>query len=288
MVALGSEDRIVKRLLQLTCLASCLVVSAASAKMLVVAAPPVPQRVAAADLIAVGKATGFGDKLVASDLFKGDDRQMQVAKFQVTDTVTGKAGKTIDVGFFPPPAPQPGRPGRMFGSVQFLVGQEALVYVVKHPTKKDFYVAQMYYDVVNKKDNDNFATELAEAKKYAKLLGDPKTSLESKDARERLTMANMLITRYRTQVGDGTKTEAIPADESKKLLTILADADWKARNPRDFATSPLALFLRLGLTDKDGWNPPEDGNVADAAKKWLTANAGTYRIQRFARGDADK
>jgi len=49
------------------------------------------------------------------------------------------------------------------------------------------------------------------------------------------------------------------------------------------------MFLRLGLTDKDGWRFPQGNNLQQddfhrAAKAWLEKNADTYRIQRFVSG----
>ena len=80
--------------------------------------------------------------------------------------------------------------------------------------------------------------------------------------------------------GGATKTEAVPAEESRLILRALADADWSGRA---FAPlSPQGVFLRLGLTEKDGWKPPADlRNFPAAAQKWLKENAGKYRVRRY-------
>jgi hypothetical protein len=71
----------------------------------------------------------------------------------------------------------------------------------------------------------------------------------------------------------------VPADLSKLILEALAGADWGAPNG---PVSPHASFVRLGLTDKDGWAQPDDiKEFAPAARKWLRAHADSYRIQRY-------
>ena len=54
----------------------------------------------------------------------------------------------------------------------------------------------------------------------------------------------------------------VGAEESKLILKIIADADWKAiapigGNPGLAAPNALQAFYQLGLTDKDGWKQPE-------------------------------
>ena len=71
-------------------------------------------------------------------------------------------------------------------------------------------------------------------------------------------------------------------------MQTLAEADW-TRQPLGYERSPLVLFLRLGLTDKDGWVQPENfADIPAAAKKWLAGHADSYRLQRFVSARADK
>jgi len=278
-------------MLKMKALLACavmLAVSAVSAKALMIAPAPVPLRVAGADAVVVGKVTSIEAKPVKAAMFKDDAREMQIAKVKVETTVLGRSAREIKVGFFSPMPIGPGggirpiRPGR--GGVQLTADQEAMMLLTKHPTMKDTYVVQMYTDVVNKKGNPNFENELAEAKKYAKIIANPMTGLEAKDADERLLTASVLVTRYKTQKPHLTKTEAVPAKESKLILEALAKADWNARNPKPgfFMINAQTTFNRLGLTAKDGWTPPMDYNKFQAeAKKWLADNAGKYKIQRY-------
>src|SRR5687767_8359399 len=110
--------------ISLAALAGLFFVSVASARM---AAPPaVPLRVAVADLVVVGKVTGFADKTVKAELFKGDDREMSIAKVKVEEALLGKAaGKEVQVGYFAVAMPR--RP-----SVQLKVDQEAIFLLKAH------------------------------------------------------------------------------------------------------------------------------------------------------------
>jgi len=270
--------------------AACLLAlttTSAQAKAMMIAPPPVATRVANADLVVVGKVTGFGAKLVKGEMFKGDERDMQIAKIDVSKTVLGKDAKKIEVGYFPPVVNNGGGGGpkiiRRVPGVRLDEGVEYALILVKHPTKKDLYVVANYYDVVQKRDNDNFAKELETLEKSAKLLAKPIDGLKSKEAEDRLTTAALLITRYRTDRSGQNKTEDVSAEESKLILEVLASADWAPKGGVRFGqTSAQQLFFTLGVTDKDGWKQPQDfTKLADEAKKWCKDNAGKYRVKRF-------
>jgi hypothetical protein len=171
------------------------------------------------------------------------------------------------------------------------LGQEALLFLSKLPDA-DFFVLPAYFSVIDKK-SPGFANDLAEARKAARLLADPKASLDSKDADERLLTAGLLIYHYRNpRPGAPPRTEPIDAAQSKLILQTLADADWKAapRPGPQNQLNPQILFYRLGLQPRDGWNPPRDAReIPEAARKWLRENADTFRIERFVpAGKAEK
>jgi hypothetical protein len=248
--------------------------------------------------VVVGKVTAFTDKTVSVLPFPGarEKVEYQVAVVRIDDALVGaKDMKEIRVGFrLPPPAPAPvpapgGGPVRIgpirkWREPSLVLDQEAMLFLVKHP-EADFYVMPAYFSVIDKK-GPNFANDLAEVRKAARMLADPKAGLESKNADERLLTAGLLISRYRTpRVGGPPKTEPIDAAQSKLILQTLADADWKAA-PRPGiglnTMTPQALFFRLGLQPKDGWTQPKDfKELPAAAQKWLKDNADTYRIERF-------
>ncbi len=275
-----------------------LLVVASPVGAMMIAPAPVSQRVATADVVVVGKVTAFADKTVSARPVPGATEKVeyQVAVVRIDDALVGaKDTKEIRVGFrLPPPAPAP-VPGPGGGPVRIgpirkwrepslVLDQEAMLFLVKHP-EADFYVLPAYFSAIDKK-GPNFANDLAEVRKAARLLADPKAGLESKNADERLLTAGLLISRYRTpRVAGPAKTEPIDAVQSKLILQTLADADWKAA-PRPGiglnTMTPQVLFFRLGLQPKDGWTQPRDGKaIPEAAQKWLKDNADTYRIERF-------
>ncbi|MFM7150748.1 MAG: hypothetical protein ACKO23_12980 [Gemmataceae bacterium] len=251
---------------------------------------PVPIRVATSDLVIVGKVLGFADQLVPSKLTPTDNREMQIARVEVSETVFGADQKEIRLGFFPARAFAPNGPrppaGRVPG-LQLMVGQEFLAFLTRHPIRKDVYVARMFTDVISKKDSPSFASDLELAKKSAKMLANSKSGLTSDDAKLSLTTAAMLVYRYRVPPGGNLEREIledISAEESKLILEAISRADWNLVRSNDRLNNPLLLFLYLGLTDKDGWTLPEDkAQLKIQAKKWLQERKATYRIRRFVR-----
>jgi hypothetical protein len=274
--------------------------SLSTARAIMIAPAPIPQRVATADCIIVGKVTGFADKTVSVPAVPGakDKQQYQIALIKVETNLHGAKGvKEIRVGFIPPMQPPAGSAGRPVirrpnRGVTFTLNQEACLFLTKHQ-EGDFYTAPMYFSVINKQGNANFDKEVDEVKRYAKLLADPEAGLEAKDKEDRFLTAGMLIYHYRQRrPGNGEpKTAPIDAALSKKILRTLADADWNAKpgRPGPLQMTPQTLFYQLNLTAKDGWTPPKDfKQFPDEAKKWLKDNADKYVIQRFVHEKKDK
>lgn len=279
--------------------------AAAPAKAMMIAPAPISQRVATADCVVVGKVTRIEDKMVPAKQFAGDKREYQIAVLKVEDNILGVGGLThIRVGFFPPPPPTPApavAPGgrvrpffvrRRYPQFTLAKDQEALLFLTKAP-RESFYVGTMYYNIINKKGNANFAKEVSEAKRYAKMLAEPMAGLESKNKEDRFLTAAMLLTRYRTPkgfvAGKPPATEPIDAKESKLILLAMADANWGPPRPGMFQMNPQAMFYRLGLKPGEaGWNQPKDfRQFPEAAKKWLKEHADTYRIQKFVEPKAE-
>ena len=278
-----------------------LVASLSPARALMIAPAPISQRVATADCIVVGKVIGFGDKTVSVPVAPGakDKQEYQIALIKIETNIRGAKGiKEIRVGFLPPPAAGGGNGGgvriirKPFRGVTFTLNQEACLFLTKHH-EGDFYTAPMYFSVINKQGNANFDKEMDEVKRCAKLLADPKTGLEAKEKEDRLLTAGMLVAHYRQRrpVAGEPKTQPINAEQSKKILQTLADADWNARpaRPGPFQMTPQIIFSQLNLTAADGWTPPKDFNqFPEKAKEWCKDNADKYVIQRFAYEKQDK
>jgi hypothetical protein len=242
----------------------------------VIAPAPVYDRVARADVIVAGKVDSIEEKNVVLP----DKSEMQIAVVKISDPILNAKGLThIRVGFHPGDNPR-------FPHLKLTAGQEVCLFLTQK-TGQTFYVAPMYFDVVDKKGG-NYEKEVAEAQRCAKLLADADASLKSKDADERLLTLSMLLTRYGTPKEGQTKREAIDAGQSKLILQALADADW-GKQQQYGQPSPQAAFARLGLTQKEGWTPPADfKEFPEAAKKWLKDNAEKHKIQKYVAEKQDK
>lgn len=255
-----------------------------AAKLAVIAPQPIAQRVATADAVVVGKVTNIEDKTVSAPPFPGAPQKVeyQIAVIKIEDPILGAKGLThLRVGFVPP---QPGvvRPGG-YRPPTLAKDQEACLFLAQHP-EGTFYTMPAYFSVIDTKA-PTFEKDVAEAKKAARLLADPTAGLESKEAHDRFLTAAMLVARYRQRKPSAAPPaqEPIDAEESKRILLALADADWTPPNkPGPAQLTPQTVFSQLGLTAKDGWTPPKDfKQFPDEAKKWLKENADKYRIRRF-------
>ena len=281
-----------------------LLVSSVSAKALMIAPPPLAQRVALADSIVIGKVVGLEEKKVKAPRFPGDTEggEYTIATIKV-ESAYGKVTNvkkldTVRVGYLvPTAAPNPGpggrpggiRPGgiRRMPAAQLFKDQVVCVFLTPH-AKSDFYTMPAYYDVILKSEDneDSFKQDTAEVKKLAKLLENSKAGLEAKDENDRFLTAAMLIHRLRDRrnmTGEVVE-EPIDAAQSKLILNALAKADWTGAQVRPggrFQLTPLNLFFNLNITPEDGWKQPENGeNLAEEAHAWVKKNADTYRIKR--------
>ncbi|HEY1860523.1 MAG TPA: hypothetical protein VGG61_09230, partial [Gemmataceae bacterium] len=206
-------------------------------RAMLMAPAPIFERVARAESVVTGKVTSIEEKsLMAPSIFGAKDNvEYLIAVVKIDDAIQGATGLThLKVGFLAPQAAGGGkliRPGPGRGQAKLEKDQEVLLFLNPHHTG-EFQVMETYYDVVDKKA-DTYEKDVEGAKKYAKLLADPATGLQSKDATERLTTAAMLIAKYRTARPSmkEPKEEPIDAGLSKLILNTLADADWTPAKP---------------------------------------------------------
>ena len=258
-----------------------------AARGLVVAPPPpLPDRVAQADCIVVGKIIAVEDATVLAAPRPGAAEKVRyrVAVLKVAEALKGiKGQETVRVGFPAPPEPGAGglgiRPaGPRFGTT-FQAGQEGLFYLTRH-FQGSFFTAPRYYDHVPR-NRPGFDQEVDLVRFAVQAGGNLAAALESGDPRERFFAAALLIHRYRTFRGGPGRTEPIDARQSKQILTILAEADWEQGGQ----ITPWTLFVQLGLKKEDGWTFPATfrsvGTYHQAAREWCRAHAGTYRIRRI-------
>src|SRR5215471_1393560 len=215
-------------------------------------APPLPARVALADLIALGKVTAVEDDWVeAAPLVKipGVTKKVpfRIAVVSIQSPILGADKlERVRVAFTPPPAAGSTiRGGGKLALVPLATGDEGCFFLRKHPDEP-FYVASAAYDFLAKDKTKEFDKEIAQVKRCVGLLNDTKKGFASKEADDRLLTAALLTCRYRTPryVYPGKpRTESIPADESKHILTILSEAEW---DPKEVSADgkPMSLFLR--------------------------------------------
>ncbi|MBL8797348.1 MAG: hypothetical protein JNM56_25830 [Planctomycetia bacterium] len=250
-----------------------------------IAAPmPLPLRLANADCVVVGKVVSIEDKTVAAPLERGGDQKVEykIALVKIDEGLFGAKGLThVRVGFLPGNA-QVGR--SRFEHMYHAVGQEACFILTKHFADPSFLVAPAYSLVIPKGDKagTNFDEEMKRVRRCTQVLNDPDAALKAPTAGDRFLAAALLIARYRN-ADRGTKTEAIPAEQSKRILAALAEADWTQRDPQTQLT-PHQVFAMLNLQAADGWNPPVFKDVLKefpvAAQKWLKDHP-DFRIQRY-------
>ncbi len=268
------------------------------------AAPPPStfDRFVQSDVVVVGKVTAIEKATVDATLpYPGtkDKVAHTVAVVKIGTAVAGANNLThVRVGFVPPDPKAP--PLRGSGGVirprepvpELKDGQEMLLFLVKHPTA-DFYVMpgrNLPYDA----SSDVGKKELEVVKKFAAVLADPMKGLTSDKADVRAETAAIAVAKYRTYPVFPAKIEevALPAEESKLILKVLAEGDW-TQNGRGEQPHALYGFHNLGLTEKDGWKepvlppaqpgqPPIDfGTVQkDAFVKWLAGPGKDYRIKK--------
>jgi hypothetical protein len=252
---------------------------AAHAGTLPADALPLPNRVANAEMIVVGKITSIEDKTVMVAPTPGGKKlEYRIAVITVSEALQAPKGTTkVRLGFVPPPpnvvvSPPPLIPAE---------GMEGCFFLTKHG-EGDFYMAPSPLNFLDKK-SANFDKDLALVKRCAKILEDPDAALKGKESEDRFLAASMLVMRYTTRKTPNPKREPIAAEQSKLILEALAAADWTPQ--KDFTQlSPQMVLGRLALTDKDGWKPPAPGDAkayAAYAQQWLKDHAATYRIERY-------
>jgi hypothetical protein len=261
----------------------------------IMAPPPIGDRVARATTVVTGKVTSVEEKTVKVAPFPGSKDKVEyiIAVVKIDDAIQGAKGLThVKVAFQAPQAGGPGRPiiRPGFGpQVKLEKDQEVLLFLTSHHGG-EFELLSGPYDVVDKKA-ETMEKDVESAKKAVKILAEPEKALKVKDATERLEAASLVVTKFRTppMSDKEPKEAAIDADLSKLIMNTLADADWTPPKPRVggpgaafYQVTPINVFFRLGVNDKDGFKPPMDGaKFNDYVEKWVKDNKDKYRIKQF-------
>ncbi len=235
-------------------------------------------RFAAAEWVVVGKITTYEVKDVAALPAPGATAKQDyaIAVLEITDAIKGADGMThLRIGL-PPSQILP-------------VGQEACYFLNPH-FEEPFCVMPGRFGVpILKEGNAGFTKEIQQYERWGQLLKAPLEGLKSKDGDERFLTAALLVTEFRTYRAGvhaaNRKTEPVDAAISKLILQALAEADW-SKAILDNTVTAQRLFAQLNPSIKDGWNPQNLAGAKDvetASKRWLTDNAGTFRVETFVR-----
>ena len=238
--------------------------------------PPIAERVALADAVIVGTVAGIEEAPVqAFPLLKvrgGPRVSFTVARVRIDRVLLGPAGPghvRVGVG-----------PGQRMPVLT--EGQTGCFFLRQHP-EEPFWVLSAGSDYIDSRRTE-FGKVLDQVVRCAGLLANPDQGLRSPDGEDRLLTAALLIFRFRTAryaYSGAPRTEPIDAELSRRILAVLGEGSFSHKAARE-PTGRLTLFLRLNLTEDDGWTPPRRlPDVAAAAEKWLADHAATYRIRRY-------
>jgi len=279
--------------------------TAAAAPALMIAFTPPAQRALTADVVVVGKVTAVEKETVEATPFPGSPQKVQykVAVVKIETNLAGAANLAhIKVGFVPAPpvAPpvvgekpllRPILPRRGMMAPELKEGQEFLLFLVKHPDAGFYVMPNMSPPLAT--TGEDAKQEVEAIKKTLAVTADPAKALAAASAADRYFAAATLVTKYRAYppAGGEVGQAALPAAESKLILTGLAEGDWTKFEPG--IPSGMQAFYSLGLTDKDGWvapkptpvrpgQPPVNFNqvTKDAFVTWLAGPGKAYQIQR--------
>jgi len=147
----------------------------------IAAPPPVPDRIARADCVVLGKVASVEDKTITTK----DGAEFSIAIVKVEDGLFGtKGAKEIKVGFHR-------GENRRFPLLNLKPGQESFFILTRQPGQ-DFYIMANFADVVAKDSKNAFFGSPDLVKRCAKLLTDPNKGLAAKDDGDRFLTAAML------------------------------------------------------------------------------------------------
>jgi hypothetical protein len=97
------------------------------------------------------------------------------------------------------------------------------------------------------------------------------------------------LSKYNTTPANVAKVdrEPVSADETKKLMAALLEADW-SKSPAAGIPAPATLMWQLQLGPDDGWNPEPIQGQKDVAAfyktqltKWYAAHGEKFRVKKY-------
>lgn len=260
-----------------------------------------PERVVRSDFIVSGRVVALEPKdveaVLSTELPYMVDYRIAVVK--VKEVLRGNQEvKQVRLGFLSPDQDRKvDKAGKDISRISpyffqsFTVGQDGLFFLRKHH-QGDFYETIQpfggFYDSAN---GPRFTTTVEDVRRLNQVMEAPREALKAENMTNRFVTATMLIHHYRLSWLKGRKPRetAVDAEESKLLLKTLAEADWQDVNeaitPTKYPPHPYRVFMQLGVTKSDGYEPPakatEVRETLEYTHKWLRNNQEQYRIKRF-------
>ncbi len=248
---------------------------------------PILKKVVQSEIIVVGKIQHLENDLLLLKAYSEakENTPFQIATLKVEKNLLGLKNEThLRIGW--PININIGR--RVLSPGPFTIGQKGCFFLVKYPDQ-DFYFAQQLTSPL-RDDSPSYKEDIEEIKKIVKVLNEPSKALAAKTAAERSQAINILLNKYSSepqQLPKGKKLVRKPIDpaESKLILTILAEMEWKVKNENILA---LELFYKLGVEGEIHWAEPKFTTVEEyrnkmklISKKWLQENKESYRIKKW-------
>jgi hypothetical protein len=262
---------------------------------------PLPDRIVRSDIVVLGRVVALEPKDVEAVLSSESPYKLDylIAVVKVHEVIHGqKDVKELRLGFVSPDQDRKvDKTGKTMPKLSHLdfravtVGQEGMFFLRKHH-QGHFYVNFLFFNgFLPSSDTPEFTKNLENARRLNKVLELPLEALKAENESNRFLAATMLVTRYRQSWLKDRKLpeKAIDAEESKLILKTLAEADWsdvnEAISSSKYPTHPYRVFLQLGVTKADGYDPPKNASdfrdTLRYTQNWLRDNQEKYRIQRF-------
>jgi hypothetical protein len=249
-------------------------------------------------VVVVGKVVEVEKDVVFVSRYRGAPKDQKVeyriAMVRIEEPLIGGRGLTQFRVGFPADATAgalPDIPGR--GPTALSAGLEGCFFLNPHH-EGDFYVLAIGSLV---KSDKNYAKELEDVKKVAKILDDPVTALKAKDNEDRFRAASVLLDRYRAnRSGKPAAREPIPEEENKLILALLIELPWQSKDTKTRPASDPVHPSRSALwymiqQDLVGFKQPTVAPGAqlaernkiweDATTAYLKANIEKIKLKGF-------
>jgi hypothetical protein len=269
---------------------------------------PMPDRMVRSDIVVLGRVVAVKPKDVEAILSSASPYRLdyRIVVVKVNEVIHGpKELKELRLGFISPDQDRAvDKTGKAMPKLSPLdarpvkVGEDGLFFLRKHHQDTFFVNFLFFNSFLPSSDAPEFTKSLENARRLSKVLELPLEALKAENATNRFLASTMLINRYRLNGAKVGKLpeKAIDAEESKLILKTLAEADWKdvneAISSSKYPPHPYRVFLQLGVTKTDGFDPPKNApdfrETLKYTQSWLRDNQEKYRIQRFSQPAQEK